>query len=66
MKYKHVSVQADTAGLSAMSASVIDGVLTCQYTQTRISNHSQVTSLHTDWFLLVANGYASQGECSFV
>ncbi|XP_060584907.1 putative ferric-chelate reductase 1 [Ruditapes philippinarum] len=50
-----------STGLTNAQGSVTDGVLTCSYTQTKTSSNSQIFNLDTDWYLLVANGKASNG-----
>lgn len=60
-KYNNPLTDALTAGLTNVQGSVADGVLTCSYTQSKTSSNNQIFDLNTDWYLLVANGQASEG-----
>ena len=51
-------------GLTGQNGSVIDGVLTCTYKQSKTvpANQAQIRNLTTSWYLLVAMGTSSNGK----
>ena len=51
-------------GLTGQNGSVIDGVLTCTYKQSKAAptNQAQLRNLTSSWYLLVATGTSSNGK----